>query len=119
VRHFAHALLAFLYRDRAAAIVVSRLIGCLGVEAVFGPVIEVVQSSFFPLLGCSRRLVGRVACTRRTALIIPPLEIVTLARAIWSFAHVEAIRRAAGFLMSNAISAVLIWVADALLLFGT
>jgi hypothetical protein len=70
-------------------------------EAVFGPDVEVVQRRFCPLLRRSMRLAGWVTCARRTALIIPPLEIVTLARVLWSFAHAERLRRAAGFLMSN------------------
>jgi hypothetical protein len=46
------------------------------------------------------RLVRGVACTRRTTFIIPPLQVVTLARVLRSFTHAATIALASGYLMT-------------------
>ena len=69
-------------------------------EAARGPDVEVVQSRMGLVLGRVMWLVGRMSSARRTALIVPPLEVVTLARSSRSLAHAKTIGQAPGFLMT-------------------
>src|SRR5215213_7810199 len=69
-------------------------------EATRRPDVEVVQSRVGLMPECVMRLVGRMPGARRTALIVPPSEVVTLARSSWSLAHADIERRRAGFLMT-------------------
>jgi hypothetical protein len=69
-------------------------------EAARGPDVEVVQSRMGVALGREMRLMGRVSSARRTALIVPPLKVVTLAWVLRSLAHAETIGQPAGFLMT-------------------
>jgi hypothetical protein len=69
-------------------------------DAALRPDIEVVQSRFRLVLGCEMWLVGRMPGGWRTALIVPPSEVVTLARSFRSLAHADIQRRRAGSLMS-------------------
>ena len=61
---------------------------------------EEVQSRFDLVLGRVVRLVGRMSSARRTAIIVPPFQVVTLAWALRSLAHAETIGQAPGFLMT-------------------
>jgi hypothetical protein len=69
-------------------------------DAARRPDIEVVQSRFRLVLGCEIWLVRGMPGAWRTALIVPPSEVVTLARSFRSLAHAEIRRPSAGFLMS-------------------
>src|SRR4051812_42465770 len=64
------------------------------------PSVEVVQSRFSLVLRRKMWLVGRMARVRHTAFIIPPSEVVTLARSFGSLAHACMRQRRAGFLMT-------------------
>ena len=76
-------------------------------EAARRPNIEVVQSRFRLVLGCEMWLARGMPGAWRTALIVPPSEVVTLARSFRSLAHAEIRRLSAGFLMSIETKATL------------
>jgi hypothetical protein len=69
-------------------------------EAARRPDVEVLQSRMGLVLGREMQLVGRMPGARRTALIVPPSEVVTLARSPGSLAHADIEQRRAGILMS-------------------
>ena len=69
-------------------------------EAARSPDVEVVQSRMGVALEREMRLVRRVSSAWRTALIVPPLEVVTLAWPFGSLAHGQTIGQPAGFLMT-------------------
>lgn len=69
-------------------------------EAARSPDVEVVQSRMRVVCGREVRLVGRMSGARCTALIVPPSEIVTLARSFRSLAHAQTRQQRAGCLMS-------------------
>ena len=64
-------------------------------EIVLGPHVEVVESRL-PL-----RWKMRLSRIARTALIIPPFEILMLAWPFWIFAHAESVGYSPDFLMTD------------------
>jgi hypothetical protein len=69
-------------------------------EAARGPDVEVGQSRMGVALGREAWLVGKVLGAGCAAFIVPPSDVVTLARPFGGLAHPRIRQRRAGFLMT-------------------